>query len=107
MLSGSKPKERKTAKAPTATWLKTALNTSLSKFVISRNDKADSVQTHQFVLFQLLGVNAVRVPDASVPLRYSNTLRPVAVQVTHGVQAHITKALKQKHKHTPDFCITH
>lgn len=49
--------------------------------------------THQLVVLQLLGVDAVGVPDASVPLGHPHTLGPGAVQVAHRVQAHVAKAL--------------
>lgn len=52
--------------------------------------------THQFVVLQLLGVDAVGVPDASVQLANPNTLGTEAVQVAHRVQAHVAEALQEE-----------
>lgn len=50
--------------------------------------------TDQFVVFQLLGVDAVRVPDASVHLSDADALCPVAMKVAHGVKTHVTETLQ-------------
>ena len=61
--------------------------------------------SYQLVVFQLFGVDAIGVPDASVHLSYSYTLGPETVQVTHGVQAHVTEALKHERESPTSFRI--
>lgn len=53
---------------------------------------------YQFVVLQLLRVDALRVVDGSINLTYAHTLGSKPVQVPHGVKTHITKALQKKHK---------
>ena len=65
---------------------------------LSASKKPGYFKTHQFVVLQLFGVNAIRVPDASIQFSYTHTFGSKAVQVTHGVQAHVTKALHQNIK---------
>lgn len=48
---------------------------------------------YQFVVLQLFGVNALWVVDGSINLTDAHTLGPKPVQVPHGVETHITKAL--------------
>lgn len=48
---------------------------------------------YQFVVFQLFGVNALWVVDGSINLTDTHTLGPKPVQIPHGVETHITKAL--------------
>lgn len=48
---------------------------------------------YQFVVLQLFGVDALWVVDGSINLTDAHTLGPKPVQVPHGVETHITKAL--------------
>ncbi len=48
---------------------------------------------YQFVVLQLFGVDAFWVVDGSINLTDAHTLGPKPVQVPHGVETHITKAL--------------
>lgn len=49
--------------------------------------------SNQFVVLQLLGVNALWVVYVAVILSDAHTLSTVPVEVPHGVETHITKAL--------------
>lgn len=50
-------------------------------------------EPYQLVVLQLLGVDAVRVVDGAVDLADAHALGAVPVQVPHGVQTHVAKAL--------------
>lgn len=52
--------------------------------------------TDQFVVLQLFGVHAVGVPDAAIDFSNSHTLGTITVEVTHGMQTHITKTLHDR-----------
>lgn len=52
--------------------------------------------SNQFVVLQLLGVNALWVVYAAVILSDADTLSTVPVEVPHGVETHITKALRER-----------
>lgn len=49
--------------------------------------------SHQFVVLQLFGVDALCVVNGSINLTDPDTLCPKPVQVPHGMETHITKAL--------------
>ena len=50
---------------------------------------------YQFVVLQLFGVDALWVVDGSVDLTDAHALGPKPVQVPHGVETHITEALRK------------
>ena len=50
-------------------------------------------RTHQLVVLQLFGIDAIRVPDVSIHLSDSDALRPETVKVTHRVETHVTETL--------------
>lgn len=52
--------------------------------------------SHQLVVLQLFGVDAVRVVDGAINFPHANTLGSKPVQVPHGVKTHITKALREQ-----------
>ena len=54
--------------------------------------------SYQFVVLQLLGVDALGVVDGAVDLAHAHALGPEAVQVPHGVEAHVTEALGSRVK---------
>lgn len=54
---------------------------------------------YQFVILQLFRVDAVWVVNGSINFTDAHALGPKPVQVPHGVQTHITKALWGKKKH--------
>ncbi len=62
------------------------------------NQKAivNGLLTDQFVVLQLFGVHAVGVPDAAIDFSNSHTLGTITVEVTHGMQTHITKTLHDR-----------
>lgn len=61
--------------------------------------------TDQFVVFQLLRIDAVRVPDASVHFSDADTLCPVPMKVTHWVKTHITETLQDNKKKKTFYAI--
>lgn len=52
--------------------------------------------SYQLVVLQLLGVDALRVVDGAVDLPHAHTLGSKAVQVPHGVEAHVPEALRDR-----------
>lgn len=56
--------------------------------------------TDQFVVFQLFGVDAFGVPDASVHFSDADALCPVTMKVAHGVKTHVTETLRGRKDET-------
>lgn len=50
---------------------------------------------YQFIILKLFGVDALWVVDGSINFTNTHTLGPEPVQVPHGVETHITKALRK------------
>lgn len=48
----------------------------------------------QLVVLQLFGVDALRVVDGAINFSHTDTLGSEPVQVPHGVEAHVTEALR-------------
>ena len=64
--------------------------------------------THKEVILEFSGVDAVWIDNASVTFHHSDTAGASTVQITHGVHAHITKALQKKNEKGENsyVCIT-
>lgn len=61
-----------------------------------RKTIVNGLLTDQFVVLQLFGVHTVGVPDAAINFSNSHTLGTITVEVTHGMQTHITKTLHDR-----------
>lgn len=50
--------------------------------------------SYQLVVLQLFGVDALRVVDGAINFPHANTFGSKPVQVPHGVQTNVPKALR-------------
>lgn len=64
--------------------------------ILGRENRQKNLRKlYQFIVLQLLGVDAFWVVDGSIDLTNAHTLGPKPVQVPHGVKTHITEALRK------------
>ena len=62
---------------------------------------------HQLVVFQFLGVNAVRRKDAAIVLHHPDALGTSSMQIAAGVKTHITKTLQENTHNIEVVCRNH